>query len=203
VEPERTPVSRAEIRSAIASAYQRVTGRPASAALVDTLSAQASLETGNGRSMYNFNFGGIKGSGPQGQTAHCMTHEVIGGRDVTLRQGFRAYSSLQEGAEDFLRVLTQRFGAALSKAQLGDVDGFAHMLKQAGYYTASEAQYAGALRSRNGAGAAPQELQDIPSLQGLAAGAGGASVSSGDLSRFVDALSASALRIASSSDDDD
>jgi hypothetical protein len=147
--------------------------------------------------MYNFNFGGIKGSSPQGKTVNCLTHEVISSHDVTLRQGFRAYGSLDEGAEDYVRVLSGRFSAALSKAQLGDVDGFAHALKQAGYYTAAESDYASALRSLTGAKpATPLALAPVPTPSSATAPVSDPAYStSAELSRVLDALSTSALRI--------
>ncbi len=151
VAPERTPVSRADLRNAIARAHHELTGRAASAGLLDTLTAHASLETGSGGQMYNFNFGGIKGRGPTGATARCRTKEVEGGREVEVRDGFRAYRSLYEGALDYVRLMRDRFGGAVSFAERGNVDGFAHALKQAHYYTADESKYAAALHSLSGA----------------------------------------------------
>jgi hypothetical protein len=201
VDPCRTPVSPADLRSAIGRAYQRVTGRAASSSLLDTLTAQASLETGHGAQMYNYNFGGIKGASPEGATANCLTHEVIASRDVTVRQGFRAYGSIDRGAEDYVRVLSKRFGGALAKAQVGDVDGFAHALKQAGYYTASEASYAAALHGQSGTGALAGAggLRPVPTSEALGQGA----PTSVELTRVLDALSTSALRITASDNKDD
>ena len=194
VEPQRTPVSVSDLRAAIGRAYQRVTGHAPSARIVQSLTAQASVETGSGRAMYNFNFGGIKGAGPEGQTASCMTHEVIAGKDVTLRQNFRAYSSLDQGADDYVRVLVAKFGGALPSAASGDLSGFAHALKQAGYYTASENDYAKALSNAAGqlGPTIPGELAPVPSLDSLPRTV--------DLSRLFDALSMSALRIADSAE---
>jgi hypothetical protein len=189
VEPQRTPVSVNDLRAAIDGAYQRVTGRAPSASLLRSLTAQASVETGGGKAMYNFNFGGIKGSGPQGKSAACMTHEVISGKDVTVRQNFRAYSSLEQGAEDYVRVLVGKFGGALPSAASGNLGGFAHALKQAGYYTASESDYTAALTSAVGAS---------PNLesQGILPVPAGSFASSIDIARLFDALSISALKIA-------
>jgi flagellum-specific peptidoglycan hydrolase FlgJ len=146
--------------------------------------------------MYNFNFGGIKGASPAGQTAQCMTHEVVGGQTVTVRQGFRAYGSIDAGADDYVRVLKKSFGAALGKAELADVGGFAHALKQAGYYTASESDYANALRSQTGtAGAAA--IQATPPDTSL-----DKFFDSASLTRICNALSESALRIASPQEQD-
>jgi len=190
VDPERTPVGVGDLRAAIGRAYTRVTGKAPSASLVNSLTAQASLETAGGRSMYNFNFGGVKGAGPGGQTANCLTHEVIGGKDVTVHQDFRAYASLDEGAEDYVRLMVQKFGGALPYAASGSLDGFAHALKQAGYYTASEADYAAALKSASGGGSAVTDspVLPVPSSSSFA--------SSVDVARLFDALSQSALKIA-------
>jgi peptidoglycan hydrolase FlgJ len=189
VDPTRTPASQSQLRAAIDRAYKRVTGQAASAPLLDTLTAQASLETGQGAQMYNWNFGGIKGSSPSGQTTQCLTHEVVLGSTQTVKQGFRAYGSIDEGAEDYVRVLRKNFGAALGKAELADIGGFAHALKQAGYYTASESDYANALRGQNTT-AAPAPAPSIDtSLDAFFDSAG--------LTRITNALSESALRIAS------
>jgi|HubBroStandDraft_2_1064218.scaffolds.fasta_scaffold474838_1 hypothetical protein len=191
VAPARTPVSQADLRAAIDRAYQRVMGKAASPTLLDNLTAQASLETGRGVQMYNFNFGGIKGASPSGQTAQCLTHEVVGDKDVTVRQGFRAYGSIDEGAEDYVRVLRKNFGSALGKAELADVGGFAHALKQAGYYTARETDYAAALQNQIGAPGATAQAAAAP-----VAASGADFFDSGSLARIQSALSESALRIA-------
>lgn len=151
VEPQRTPVTRADLRAAISRALERTDGKRPADQLVDVLTAHASLETASGDRMYNFNFGGIKGTSPAGSTAVCRTHEVLGGKDVVIKDGFRAYGSLDEGALDYVRTMKSRFGGALAPAARGDVNGFASALKSAHYYTASEADYARGLNSLVGA----------------------------------------------------
>lgn len=150
VEPQRTSVSRADLRESIGRAYAKVTGKPATGEVLDVLVAHASLETASGSHMYNFNFGGIKGRGPDGATARCRTHEVLNGKDVVIRDGFRAYKTLDEGAVDYVRLMRDRFSGAVARAEQGDVDGFAHALKQANYYTADERAYATGLRGLMG-----------------------------------------------------
>jgi hypothetical protein len=148
--------------------------------------------------MFNYNFGGIKGSSPQGATAHYKTQEVIDGSRQTLDQGFRAYGSIDEGARDYVHVLQARFPQAFAQAMTGNVDGFAHALKQSHYYTASEAEYASGLRGASG----------LPAGGGAAAGADALAAAghvetspsgfstSAELSRVLDAVAASASRIA-------
>lgn len=145
VEAQRTSVSRADLRAAIGRAHQRLTGHAPSAELLDVLTAHASLETASGAKMYNFNFGGIKGASPAGETARLRTREVIDGRELEIRDGFRSYRSLDEGALDYVRLMRDRFGGAVSRAEVGDLSGFSRALKQARYYTANETEYTGAL----------------------------------------------------------
>jgi hypothetical protein len=209
VDAHRTPVSQADLRSAIGRAYTKVTGKSASAATLDTLTAQASLETGRGGSMYNYNFGGIKGHSASGDTADYVTHEVLGGQDVKIKQGFRAYSSLDEGAEDYVKVLQKRFSGALDAAGSGNVDSFAHALKQEGYYTASETSYASALRSLSGqtgtspasnvgttSPTAPGDLGSVNGLSMAMASANASLPTATELQHVFDALNVSAMRIA-------
>jgi hypothetical protein len=92
--------------------------------------------------MYNYNFAGIKGRSPSGAVAVCRTHEVLGGKDVVIKDGFRAYSSLDEGARDYVKLMKSQFSGAMAPASRGDTVGFASALKRAHYYTAPEADYA-------------------------------------------------------------
>jgi hypothetical protein len=162
VEPRKTPVTRAQIRDAIARALETALGKRPSAGLVDVMTAHACLETGSGASMYNFNFGGIKGRGPDGATARCRTREVLGGREVEVRDGFRAYASLDAGALDYVRTMRARFGGAVAVAERGDAAAFAAALKKAGYYTASEHDYARGLAALMGSGATTSHAADGP-----------------------------------------
>lgn len=184
-----------DIRGALSRALQSATGAPPRGSTLDVLSAQVSLETGRGSSMYNYNFGGIKGASPQGDTAHYDTREVIDGKSITLDQGFRAYGSLDEGARDYVSVLQARFPQAFAQAVSGNIDGFARALKQSHYYTAPEQEYAAGLRSAAGfpAGTHNATAASVPSPgDGLPAEFS----NSAELSRVLDAVAASATRIA-------
>jgi hypothetical protein len=189
VQARRTPASMGEIRAALGRAVEAATGRPANARAVDVLAAQVSLETAHGRAMYNHNFGGIKGASPDGETARYLTHEVLGGHDVTLQQGFRAYGSIDQGARDYVAVLRTRFPQAYSQAVTGNVDGFAHALKQSHYFTASEVDYAAGLRASAGPSTgeiAPAPLEPVPTDLATSA----------ELSRVLDAIASTSAHIA-------
>jgi hypothetical protein len=207
VEAQRTPVTRADLRGAIARAHQKITGRSASASLLDTLTAHASLETGSGAQMYNYNFGGIKGAGPTGETAKCRTKEVFDGREVEVRDGFRAYRSLDEGALDYVRLMRDRFGGAVARAESGDLDGFAHALKQAHYYTADESKYASALRGLGGSSgvSAPARLDGVTTAAPRVEASPPAAPfpDSVELSRVLDAISTHRMTVDDREDDDE
>ncbi len=176
----------ADIRAALSQALESATGKAPPSKTVEVLAAQVSLETAHGSAMFNYNFGGIKGASPEGTTAHYLTHEVVDGSTETLDQGFRAYGSLQAGARDYVSVLQSRFPQAFARAASGDVDGFAHALKQSHYYTASEQEYAAGLRN-----AAGSSLPVAP-----ATAAAPSFSTSEEIVRVLDAVAASSARIA-------
>jgi hypothetical protein len=197
VDSRRTPASMSDIRAALARAIESNTGRPARQSTVDVLAAQVSLETAHGSAMYNYNFGGIKGASPSGTTAQYLTHEVENGKQVTVDQGFRAYGSIDEGARDYVGVLQTRFPGAFARAASGDVDGFAHALKQSHYYTASEVDYSAGLRAAAGLPASASAYASAQSPTIAQADPSASSFSTTDeLSRVLDAVAASATRIA-------
>lgn len=197
VELTRTVTSRDELRAALGRSFEQVMGEAPTPAALDILSAQASLETGRGRSMYNFNFGGIKGTSPGGLTTVARTHEWEGGTRYETHAHFRAYGSLDEGAQDFLSLLHRRYGDAVSAATRGDVDGYAHALKTRGYFTGPEARYANDLRGLLGlprGPEAPAAMGGPSALDGVAKAS--AFSSSSEVALMLDAVSMSAARIA-------
>lgn len=137
----RTPLSGTQAASALQSAYTRLFGSAPSSGTMSVLVAQWSHETGGGASMLNYNFGGLKGKSPTGLTTAYMTHEGSGADVHKMVAHFRAYESAADGATDYLRLLAKRFPDAMEAAQRGDAAGFVHSLKQAGYFTDSEASY--------------------------------------------------------------
>lgn len=200
VEPQRTPTSVAELRAALDRAYRKLNGRAPSAATLDVLTAQVSHETGRGQHMYNYNFGGIKGTGPSGATTAAMTSEVLSSGTVRLRQNFRAYDSLDQGALDYVAFMHAHYGAAVDQAAAGNLDGFAHALKRAGYYTASESDYAAALRANAGSAASETKHGSAP-LAHMSAPSPADFSSSVEVARFVDLVARASARIVATEDD--
>ena len=202
----RTPLSAAEVQQALAIGYKNVTGQAPTPETLAVLCAQVATETAFGQHMVAYNFGGLKGTSPEGRETRCATHEIIAGSDQKIVDGFRAYTSAEAGATDYIGLLAHRFPRALDAAGEGDVQRFAVELKQGHYFTANAGAYASALRSAmtidgtvgGNATSTPmvrphQDANPLPS--------------SADLSRVLDALSQSALSVSATShatkDDED
>jgi flagellum-specific peptidoglycan hydrolase FlgJ len=164
VEAQRTPLTTATAKDAIAKAYTALTGETASDSTAAILTAQWAHETGQGASMFNYNFGGIKGAGPSGMTVAQRTREGYGENERTIVDSFRAYTSAEEGAKDYVHLLLSRFGSAMQAAQRGDASGFVRGLKEKGYFTGDPAAY-----ERSVASIANQILSSTGGLQGSSA----------------------------------
>jgi hypothetical protein len=180
--------------------------------MLDVLSAHVCFETGRGDRMHNHNFGGIKGQGPKGSTATAATSEYANGVEIRIRDQFRAYDSLLEGATDYLTLMRSRYRDAFAAADRGDVDGFVRALHDRGYFTAPKEVYAQGLRSlfaeaaSGGIGAAP------PSFEAAAAADAAPALPTGDaailpsaaaVARVLQAVSSMALRISQPLDDEE
>jgi len=202
----RTPLSGDEIRQALAIGYKNVTGQAPTPATLAVLSAQVSTETAFGQHMVAYNFGGLKGTSPEGRETRCTTHEIIAGTDQKIVDGFRAYTSAEAGAHDYIGLLAHRFPRALDAAGDGDVQRFAVELKQGHYFTADVGAYAKALRSAMTTdGPVGGDATSTPAVRPPQAA--NPLPSSADLSRVLDAfsqsaLSASAARLATKEDED-
>jgi flagellum-specific peptidoglycan hydrolase FlgJ len=95
--------------------------------------------------MYNYNFGGIKGRSSEGHSCIREAHEGWGLRTQARLDRFRAYPNAQQGAADYLSLLTRLYPAAIEAAERGDVKEFVAALKSGGYFTGSEEAYAHSL----------------------------------------------------------
>lgn len=170
VPPRKTSLSPGEIRKALADGHVALHKERIPPKMLDVLSAQVCHETGHGASMYNNNFGGIKGTSQEGTTARLRTREVLDGKEVALKDGFRAYSTPSAGASDYLLFLEKRFPRAMDAARAGDVDGFVKGLKAGHYFTADADQYAASMRGivkagfEGGASAAKPSRETLPAL---------------------------------------
>jgi hypothetical protein len=141
VVPVKTELTTEQASSLLAGAYQRVTGEAPTPECTALLTAQWAHETGRGSSMINYNFGGIKGAGPDGHSVLCSTREGWGANEVRIKDGFRAYRTAEDGAVDYVALLQRRYPEALEAAKNGDPNGMVRALKQGGYFTGNEGVY--------------------------------------------------------------
>jgi flagellar protein FlgJ len=141
VKAERTRLSGGQAANAISQAWQERFGQPPSERTLSILVAHWAHETGRGESMLNYNFGGIKGSGPSGMSAEYKTREGFGDSEKRITDRFRAYASATEGARDYVDLLARRYGDAVDNATREDPGGFVKALKAKGYFTGEEGAY--------------------------------------------------------------
>jgi len=130
--------------------------------------AKTALETGRWQAIHRQNFGNIKaGTTYVGMYTGFACNEVLGGKVVWFsprgrldkkdgtvvsewfdgepwhpQTRFRAYANHFDGAYEYVELIaTGRYKLAWSRLLLGDVQGFVHCLKLAGYFTADETLY--------------------------------------------------------------
>lgn len=137
----RTQLSAGQAQEALRAAWENVTGEAPSDKTLALITAQWAHETGNGASMYNYNFAGIKGTGPSGLSVAQHTREGWGDGERRIVDHFRAYRSAEEGATDYVQLLTKRFPEAVEGARQGDPAAFVRGLKSRGYFTGNEGAY--------------------------------------------------------------
>lgn len=137
----RTQLSAGQAREALRAAWENVTGEAPSDKTLALITAQWAHETGGGASMFNYNFAGIKGTGPSGLTVSQRTREGYGDSERRIVDNFRAYRSAEEGATDYVALLQRRFPDAVEGAKQGDAAAFVRGLKSRGYFTAHEGTY--------------------------------------------------------------
>ena len=148
VSAERTKLTTEQAREALKTAWKTHFGEEPREETLAILTAQWSHETGGGESMFNFNFGGIKGTGPSGLSVAQRTREGFGASERTIVDRFRAYGSAAEGATDYVGLLQRRYGSALEAAHQGDPAAFVQELKKGGYFTGSERDYVRSVTNR-------------------------------------------------------
>jgi hypothetical protein len=141
VQPELTPLSGDAAAKALSRAWKRATTQLPSLDALTILTAHWAHETAAGASMYNYNFGGIKGRGPDGISCLRGASEGFGFRTRLVRDRFRAYPNAASGADDYLSLLLRRYPMAIEAAERGDVSEFVAALHRGRYFTGSEQDY--------------------------------------------------------------
>jgi hypothetical protein len=129
----KTPVTAQALAGALYNAWSGVFGTDPNPTAILILVAQSALETGLWAYCYNFNLGNVHAwSGWSGDTFSGTDQNASGGSYTTP---FVSFSSLQAGAAFWLGRFKAQWGAAMSEAESGDIQGFAQALYDAHYYT--------------------------------------------------------------------
>ncbi len=153
VERQITRMTPAEAAGHLAQAWRRVIREPPlNRSILEILVAQWSHETGEGRSMVNNNFGGLKYGGAGQAVIYNLTHEVVNGQRVELRgAAFQAYPTPQAGAAHFVQFLTDSHHVSAIQQYLANPDNatvYARQLKRASYFTSNFEVYGRDLQAR-------------------------------------------------------
>ena len=149
----KTLVTPEQVARALRVAWLRLFDAEVADHQLAVLMAQSALETGRWKSCWNFNLGNIKGGGAwAGDTCQFRLNEVIGGVVQWFdpphpQTTMRAYSTLADGAADYLWLLRRRFARAWDPILRGDPVAFSQTLKSLRYYTAPEEPYTKAVKS--------------------------------------------------------
>lgn len=149
VEKQKTPVSEIEMAKAMINGWRQVVGGEPNKKQIAILLAHNSLETGHRNSMWNYNLGNIttKASSEYNWFTLTTKEQMKPGQWETMTMKYRAYPTLQDGVNDYLKFLSKnpRYAQAWQQVLNSDPAAFSKQLKASGYYTANEGPYTDAI----------------------------------------------------------
>lgn len=149
VERVQTKVSEGEMAQAIVNAWRTLFGSEPYKEQVALIMAQNSLETANREKMWNYNVGNITTDGKGEYDYFEAIDKYTTGPQANKPFKFRAYRTLQDGIVDYLKFLSTRsnFSQAWQHILNPDPVSYSKALREANYYTGSEAAYTKSLKS--------------------------------------------------------
>ena len=148
-----TSITPDEAAQAISEGYKRVTGSKPTVKILGLLLGQWALETGNGKSVHNYNYGNAKATSGDEYYQYFRCSEIVGGVEMFYDPPhpackFSAFRTSADGAEAYIKLLKRR-EHWWKGLQTGTVDGFIKGLTTApAYFTASPSLYTTGLRNR-------------------------------------------------------
>jgi hypothetical protein len=155
VPAKRTEISRDQLISSLESIWPTVFKEyQMTNEALDIIVAHIRLETGNTKSMFNYNLGNVKAT-PEWSQNHKWTSysggETLNGKTYKFTAKhpmmfFRAFDTLEEGMSYYLKTLGGRYKDALEAAIQGDVEGYSNKLYDKGYYTANPKNYTSGIK---------------------------------------------------------
>lgn len=108
-----TPLTADQAAKALSDGYKQVTGNRPNKLILGLLIGQTAAETGNWKSLHNFNFGNAKASQGSAYIQYFGCGEVIDGVAQNYPAGdphcvFVAYKNAADGAAGYIRTLKSR-----------------------------------------------------------------------------------------------
>ena len=147
----KTNISIKDFISSLVFVWKELFGNIPTKQSVGVILSQWSIETGQGRSCWNYNIGNVKAFDIPGKNIDYIAlkgvWEIVKGKRIVLSENdpgawFLAFPTLNSGMKHHLNFLkNKRYKVAWSAVESGSVKDFAHLLKVNGYYTAPEADY--------------------------------------------------------------
>lgn len=143
-----TPVSAEDLYLALRSAWIDLWGETPSRQSLLVLVAQWALETGRGAHCIAWNLGNVRWtSGSHSDWCEFQTTENLPSGVIRELGKFRAFSSLEDGAMDYLDTLQTEFASAWEYVLSGNPIAFASAAKAHGYFTGDLSVYAKSMAS--------------------------------------------------------
>jgi len=148
-----TPLTPGEATQAISIGYAKVTGKKPTEKVLGLLVGQTALETGDWKSLHNFNFGNAKATSSDPYFSYFRCWELENGVKVWYDPPhpackFAAHKNAAEGAAHYIRVLKRR-DHWWKGLHSGTTPGFVEALSTAPkYFTANASEYAHTLDQR-------------------------------------------------------
>jgi hypothetical protein len=145
-----TPLSADQAAKALSDGYKKVVGRKPSKSILDLLISQTALETGNWKSLHNYNFGNAKATSSDQFVQYYGCSEVFNGVEEFFSAGdphcvFAAHKTAADGAAHYINVLKSR-AHWWTGLQSGTVPKFiAGLTTVPAYFTADAGQYGNTL----------------------------------------------------------
>lgn len=149
-----TPLTADQAAKALSEGYKLVTGSYPSALILGLMLGQWALETGNGKSIHNFNYGNGKGTSNSQYVQYFRCSEIVNGQEIfydppAIECRFAAYKTAEDGAVAFVRLLKSRENW-WKGLHSGSADGFVDGLAKTpyAYFTANVSLYRNVLKER-------------------------------------------------------
>jgi hypothetical protein len=152
VPPQKKNISEPQAAYALREGWKKVYGKYPSDKSWAIIWAKTCLETGHFKvGFWNFNFGNIKKKFEATNNDKFTMYrcsEILKKKEIFfdpphIQTAFRAYESLEDGAESYIRFVSgkERYKKAWQKLLEGDAAAYITELKTAGYFTGSLETY--------------------------------------------------------------